>query len=290
MDLIKTQTLLKADGSKIPASEALAQKNIICLYFSAHWCPPCRGFTPQLKKFYDEHAKKEGVEIIFVSADQSEDEMINYMKESHGDWYAMEHECDAGEKLNEKFKVRGIPTLIVLDSEGNMISKEGRADVSKGAEAIEEWKKGPKPKVNPIEMIKSQTLVKADGSKTPATQALNGKSIICLYFSAHWCPPCRRFTPELKKFYEQHAKKEDVEIVFMSADQSPDEMISYMKDSHGDWFAMEHGCSAIKEIGKELEIEGIPSLIVLKPDGTVVNEEGTDDISKGADAIKEWKK
>ena len=105
MDLIKTQTLLKADGSKVPASEALAQKNIICLYFSAHWCPPCRGFTPQLKKFYDEHAKKEGVEIIFVSADQSEDEMINYMKESHGDWYAMEHECDAGEKLNEQYKV-----------------------------------------------------------------------------------------------------------------------------------------------------------------------------------------
>ena len=22
-------------------------------YFSAHWCPPCRGFTPQLVKFYN---------------------------------------------------------------------------------------------------------------------------------------------------------------------------------------------------------------------------------------------
>ena len=79
--------------------------------------------------------------------------------------------------------------MIVLDSEGNVISKEGRADVSKGAEAITEWKKGPKPKVNPIEMIRSQTLIKADGSKTPAAEALSGNSIICLYFSGHWCPP-----------------------------------------------------------------------------------------------------
>ena len=84
MDKIKGQTLIKADGTKVQADDALAGKKIICIYFSAHWCPPCRGFTPVLKKFYDE-VKNSGVEIIFVSADQSHNDMISYMKESHGE-------------------------------------------------------------------------------------------------------------------------------------------------------------------------------------------------------------
>ena len=53
MDILKSVNLIKADGTKKPSSEALAGKDIILIYFSAHWCPPCRGFTPILKDFYE---------------------------------------------------------------------------------------------------------------------------------------------------------------------------------------------------------------------------------------------
>ena len=54
MDLINGKTLQKgAELTKVAAADALAGKQIVCFYFSAHWCPPCRHFTPILKDFYE---------------------------------------------------------------------------------------------------------------------------------------------------------------------------------------------------------------------------------------------
>ena len=38
--------------SGIAALSEVTESPIIGLYFSAHWCPPCRGFTPVLSEFY----------------------------------------------------------------------------------------------------------------------------------------------------------------------------------------------------------------------------------------------
>ena len=64
MDTLKTLNLVKADGTKKPSSEVFAGKDFICIYFSAHWCPPCRGFTPVLKDFYEVSAHKTQLEKI----------------------------------------------------------------------------------------------------------------------------------------------------------------------------------------------------------------------------------
>ncbi|VDN31819.1 unnamed protein product [Gongylonema pulchrum] len=61
-------------------------KKIVALYFSAHWCPPCRQFTPVLKEFYEEIDNDE-FEIVFVSLDHSENDLKQYLEEAHGDWY-----------------------------------------------------------------------------------------------------------------------------------------------------------------------------------------------------------
>ncbi|RLG30214.1 hypothetical protein DRO03_05040 [Methanosarcinales archaeon] len=49
---------------------------IIGVYFSAHWCPPCRAFTPNLVKFYNSLKKADKpFEIIFVSSDRDKKAM-----------------------------------------------------------------------------------------------------------------------------------------------------------------------------------------------------------------------
>ncbi|PAA46148.1 hypothetical protein BOX15_Mlig001154g6 [Macrostomum lignano] len=80
------------------------------LYFSAHWCPPCRSFTPVLAKFYAEaKAANKAVECVFVSCDRDEASMWSYMNESHGDYYVVPFDAEERKGLSEQYGVSGIP-------------------------------------------------------------------------------------------------------------------------------------------------------------------------------------
>ena len=59
--------LLAQGGATTPVS-ALADK-VVGLYFSAHWCPPCHGFTPKLTEVYTViKGTDKSLEIVFVSS------------------------------------------------------------------------------------------------------------------------------------------------------------------------------------------------------------------------------
>jgi len=50
--------------------------------------------------------------------------------------------------------------------------------------------------------------------------------------------------------------------------------ISYMKESHGDWLGVEHNSALANELKAKYGISGIPSLIVVKADGSLVTKDG----------------
>ena len=132
--------LINASGKKVSTASAL-QGKIVAIYFSAHWCGPCRAFTPQLAKFYKKVSKKQNVEIIFVSRDKSDSDMMKYMKSMP--WLAIPFaDAEFRDNLSREFKVRGIPSLIVLNEKGEMISSNARWDVVLlGEKAVNAWKK-----------------------------------------------------------------------------------------------------------------------------------------------------
>lgn len=123
-------------------SEELNAK-IYGIYFSAHWCPPCRQFSPVLVDAYNEIQEDGGrFEILFVSSDQTESAMFDYMNALEMPWLAVEFGSDEADGLKEDYDVRGIPKLIIIDADGNLITEDGRADVQRfGAEAYDQWVK-----------------------------------------------------------------------------------------------------------------------------------------------------
>lgn len=99
----------------------LNAKDYYAIYYSAHWCPPCRKFTPQLVSFYNSYSKRhDNFEIIFVSSDRSEDEMEDYMKSANMPWLALEF----GNRRHPatQYSGRGIPCLVLLDNNGNVLA------------------------------------------------------------------------------------------------------------------------------------------------------------------------
>ena len=118
----------------------LQSADVVGLYFSAHWCGPCRGFTPQLAKLYNEcKDKKKSFEIVFVSSDRSEDEFKEYFEEMP--WCALSFkERTLKNTLSELYDVEGIPTLVLLTGNGELISKDGRSAIGGGVDAFP-WNK-----------------------------------------------------------------------------------------------------------------------------------------------------
>ena len=116
----------------------LGDEGVVGLYFSAHWCPPCRGFTPKLVECYEAlKAAGKKFEVVFISSDSDKDSFEEYfgsMVTSTGDqWLALDYDRrDLKASLSEFFEVDGIPTLILLKPDGTMITEDGREAVGYG--------------------------------------------------------------------------------------------------------------------------------------------------------------
>lgn len=120
--------LEKLDGKSLKRYE-LEQKptKYYVFYYTASWCGPCQQFTPSLVNFYNKH--KEGndkFEIVLITSDSSEDAMEGYAESKKMPWPHLK--LSKADSFKKKFThgVRGIPSVIVCDLEGEIVSRDGR--------------------------------------------------------------------------------------------------------------------------------------------------------------------
>ena len=138
LDQLFPGALLDSKGKEV-STDVLADKTV-GIYFSAHWCPPCRTFTPNLVKFRDKN--KKDFEVVFVSSDGNPKAQMDYMKKTGMKWYTMKHGSKEANDLAKKFGIRGIPALVIVSKDGKTITKNGRGDVSGNpGGALKSWQK-----------------------------------------------------------------------------------------------------------------------------------------------------
>jgi len=249
--------LLGSGSSSVSTTDAIKDKKAIGLYFSAHWCPPCRGFTPKLAEMYTKDLKAKGLEIVFVSSDKSQAEFDSYFGEQP--WLALPYDDRATKAaLSKKYKVSGIPSFIILDAQtGETITTDGR-------EAVMEDPKGESFPWKPPgfwEALGDEFLSGTEGDTVDLAELQGSAKYIGLYFSAHWCPPCRGFTPSLITAYKDVLKAKGLEIVFVSSDKSQKEFLEYYGTMP--WLAIPQGDKRKSQLSKRFGVEGIPSFVIV---------------------------
>jgi nucleoredoxin len=151
-ELLGENLLTKVKGPKKATSAALKDKDLVLLYFSASWCPPCRQFSPILKDFYKSCAEKGKIEIVYVSSDKNIQEFEEYFGSMP--WLSLpegagESSSTVKNQLAQSLQISGIPTLVVVDTKtGKFVTGSAREDITrvggnnpdKGLELIQQWK------------------------------------------------------------------------------------------------------------------------------------------------------
>ena len=85
--------LVNKSGESLKTADIRGEGKVIGLYFSAHWCPPCRGFTPNLGKFYENvkgSSNGDKFDIVFVSSDRDQEAFTEYLNDMP--WWALPFE------------------------------------------------------------------------------------------------------------------------------------------------------------------------------------------------------
>jgi len=113
--------LTTLDGSSADLGR-VTNKKLVLLYFSAHWCPPCRAFTPKLVSYYINYGGGDKFEVLFVSCDHNEAEMANYMKIAQMPWVGVTWGSSGRSSLEKKYCGPGIPCLVMLNEQDEVIS------------------------------------------------------------------------------------------------------------------------------------------------------------------------
>lgn len=119
LQVLKGEKLVPFDFGERPEPE------FYLAYFSAHWCGPCRRFTPKLREAYrqlQEHPVSAGrFELVFVSSDENAYAQLDYAKEASMPWPMIAFSSLGSVPTLEKFAGNGIPCLVVVNRQGHLL-------------------------------------------------------------------------------------------------------------------------------------------------------------------------
>ncbi|MCH2202369.1 MAG: TlpA family protein disulfide reductase [Fuerstiella sp.] len=93
--------------------------------FWASWCGPCRAEIPNVRKNLEAYGDK-GFTVVGINIDQNRADYEAYMREAQLPWQNIMPDENGNSEMATYYAVTGIPTVILVDPEGKVISLNAR--------------------------------------------------------------------------------------------------------------------------------------------------------------------
>ncbi|KAK3151863.1 hypothetical protein QOZ80_3AG0251710 [Eleusine coracana subsp. coracana] len=252
--------LLRNTGEQVKVSSVEA--STVALYFSASWCPPCKRFTPKLIEVYNELASQgKSFEVVFVSGDQDEEAFSAYFAKMP--WLAVPFSDSEGrEGLDGRFKVTGIPHLVILNA------KKGEVYTEDGVEFVSEYGVEAYPFTQEkINELKEQEKAAKDNQTIHTVFGTAARDYL-ISNKGDKVPISE--LEVLAKIYEKLKEMgEKFEVVAVSLDS--DESSFNKSFANMPWLAIPHGDKMSEKLVRYFELSTLPTLVLIGPDGKTLN-------------------
>jgi thiol-disulfide isomerase/thioredoxin len=115
-------TLTNLEGEKVTLSDY--KGTVVVLDFWATWCGPCIGSFPKMQELVTKF-ENDNVEFFFINTWETrkpaeiKEKVVEFLEDNS---YSFNVLFDYEDDIVDKYKVRGIPTRIAIDKNGNIIS------------------------------------------------------------------------------------------------------------------------------------------------------------------------
>lgn len=108
-------TVKTIDGEEITLSDYEGKKAVLVDLWGT-WCTPCKMEMPELQKFYEAHSDE--VEIIAAAQKDNLKNVQNYVNKEKITFKIV---LDSNGTVAQKYKSKGIPFLVVINMEGEIV-------------------------------------------------------------------------------------------------------------------------------------------------------------------------